>query len=944
MGFQFKFFSRLAFKVPLMMGIGAVVAGISVAAGAFVLSRNAALEELETSLTSTVDSRAQVVNRFWTQAQTNVRLLSEMPTVISALDSLSADIRMKGDDAEAQLQKLYIDDNPVKGDRSRYNGESDQTSYGFYHEQVHKILNQARILFDFDDLLVVNNDGVVVYSSAKARDFASNVKTGPLKDSPLGKVVKGALDKAKTNEVAFVDFGPYAANEGKVAGFMARVVKDDKGAVIGVVAVRVGSTALSASVYQSVGREGRFYLLGPDRIMRTDAEAGVETAGTRSFAPAFAAEILPTRTATGQDVGTTGKTSLMVARGMNVMGNRWVAIAEVSLSEIEEPIIAMGLKLLGLAGAVIAIVFLFGILAARRIYRPIVELKDAVGQMATGEKAELRSLNRKDEIGDLTRAMSAIYEAGVASARIRAALDSSPALVLVTDPDDKIVYVSRAALGFFREIEPALRRSQPDFSADDMIGQPVDYFRANPAIERKIAATTGALTTGQYLVEGRTVLFSAATITAADGSPIGQSAIYTEVTAELQAQQEIAAVVRGASAGDFSRRVPVENKSGALLDMSEGLNHLADTVQNALADFASAMEAVAEGDLTTGIEAAYDGMFGELKDALNRTVERLSETVSTIKTTAEDVNSAAREISSGAADLSGRTEQQASSLEETAATTEQLAASVKTSAQASRQAVELAEQAMGVATHGGDIVRDAVDAMARIEQASQKISDITGVIDEIAFQTNLLALNAAVEAARAGDAGKGFAVVASEVRTLAQRSSAAAKDITGLISASGSEVAQGVKLVRGAGEALEKIVSASQKVSATVSDISSASGEQANGIDEMSQAVAHMDEMTQQNAAMAEESAASAAALTDQIEKLNELVAMFRTRGDQGAGRRAGRIHADASAPSEPERLRRLAADAFSEGGRAVMDEPAHRGRPARRKVAGASGAGWEEF
>jgi methyl-accepting chemotaxis protein len=166
--------------------------------------------------------------------------------------------------------------------------------------------------------------------------------------------------------------------------------------------------------------------------------------------------------------------------------------------------------------------------------------------------------------------------------------------------------------------------------------------------------------------------------------------------------------------------------------------------------------------------------------------------------------------------------------------------------------------------------------MARIEEASKKISDIIRVIDDIAFQTNLLALNAAVEAARAGDAGKGFAVVASEVRTLAQRSGEAAKDISGLISSSNAEVEQGVKLVRRAGDSLEKILAASQKVTGTIQEISAASAEQAHGIDEMSQAVAHLDEMTQANAALAEQSAASAGALTGRIGELNTLVASFR--------------------------------------------------------------------
>jgi methyl-accepting chemotaxis protein len=248
-----------------------------------------------------------------------------------------------------------------------------------------------------------------------------------------------------------------------------------------------------------------------------------------------------------------------------------------------------------------------------------------------------------------------------------------------------------------------------------------------------------------------------------------------------------------------------------------------------------------------------------------------------IQTTALDVAQAAHEISLGADNLSKRTEGQASSLQQTAATTEELAASVKASAHASREAAEIAAAAMKAAQDGGFIAEQAIDAMSRIETASRKISDITSVIDEIAFQTNLLALNAAVEAARAGDAGKGFAVVASEVRTLAQRSGDAAKDISLLISSSNAEVDDGVRLVRRAGEQLATILDASRNVAATIDDISMAASEQANGIDEMSQAVAHLDETTQANAALSEESAASAAALSARVDQLNGLVAGFRT-------------------------------------------------------------------
>ncbi len=376
-----------------------------------------------------------------------------------------------------------------------------------------------------------------------------------------------------------------------------------------------------------------------------------------------------------------------------------------------------------------------------------------------------------------------------------------------------------------------------------------------------------------------------------------------QVAAEIVSR--VRDTVQRAVAGDFSHRIDAAGADGELAVIVDGINRINATVDGATEDFTRVLDAVAAGDLTRDVSGTYSGRLGEMGKAISGTIGRLAETVATIQATAIDVASAAREINAGANDLSGRTEQQASSLEETAATTEQLAASVKASAGSSREAAELAGEATRVAGTGGTIVTKAVDAMARIEQASQKISAITSVIDDIAFQTNLLALNAAVEAARAGEAGKGFAVVASEVRTLAQRSSDAAKDITALIQSSNQEVQQGVQLVRSAGDALGRIVDASEKVAATVATISSAASEQANGIDEMTQAVAHMDGMTQQNAALAEESAASSAALLDRIGQLNDLVAAFRTKAGNGFGRPEARH--DPRFPDSHARTRRVA-------------------------------------
>jgi methyl-accepting chemotaxis protein len=345
---------------------------------------------------------------------------------------------------------------------------------------------------------------------------------------------------------------------------------------------------------------------------------------------------------------------------------------------------------------------------------------------------------------------------------------------------------------------------------------------------------------------------------------------------EQSFQQELDAVTEAASEGDFSRRIATDNRDGAFLTIATRINGLIDTVGKATGELGIMLAAMADGDLSKRITADYKGRFAELKDNGNHTVEQLTAIVAKVKAATAQVENAANEINSGTEDLSKRTEQAASSLEETAASTEEMASTVKQNAENAKNASQLADTANRAASKGGEVVEQAVGAMGRIEASAQKITDIISVIDEIAFQTNLLALNASVEAARAGEAGKGFAVVAQEVRQLAQRSAQAASDIKILIQDSNGQVKDGVQLVNRAGEALAEIVGSIGRVTGIVQEISSASQEQATGVQEINSSITSMDEMTQQNSALVEESTAAARALNDQANNLAQLLAFFK--------------------------------------------------------------------
>jgi methyl-accepting chemotaxis protein len=404
---------------------------------------------------------------------------------------------------------------------------------------------------------------------------------------------------------------------------------------------------------------------------------------------------------------------------------------------------------------------------------------------------------------------------------------------------------------------------------------------------------------------------------------------------EKAAGDEIAALVNKVAQGDLTGRISESGKEGFFLSTSQELNRLAGTLQTMTGELAGAMSAMAGGDLTKTVRGEYQGVFGEIKGAVNGMSERMRDFAGRLTQTAQSVKVASDEISTGSQDLASRTESQAASIEETAASMHEITTTVKQNADNAQAANQLAVAARDTADKGGSVVGDAVGAVTQIEASAQKISDIVGLIDEIAFQTNLLALNASVEAARAGEAGKGFAVVAQEVRALAQRSANASKDIKALITESNAQVKTGAALVNQTGQSLTEIVTAIKKVSDIVAEIAAASREQATGLDQINTAVGSMDEMTQRNAALVEETTAAAQSLSGQANELANLVGFFKLDGS--ARPLPTPAAAPASKPAGPKPAPAAARKPASPAAPAPAPAPA-----APAKAAGADD--WQEF
>jgi methyl-accepting chemotaxis protein len=615
---------------------------------------------------------------------------------------------------------------------------------------------------------------------------------------------------------------------------------------------------------------------------------------------------------------------LRIAHHFGVLNGLFLIAAATGWFAVN-PAVAGANRTLGLyaAGIMLLTALTYSGLLALGIARKWSQVASHVEDLAQGNFERNISATGADESSEVLRGLQSLRtqigfqisdarRLALASARIQEALDGVTTNVMIADVDLNIIYMNRTMVEMLKRAESDIQKDLPRFDASDLLGANIDVFHKNPAHQRHMLAGLSATHRAAVYLGGRTFSLTVTPVKDAQGVRLGSAVEWVDRTDEVAVEKEVSTIVTAAGAGDFSQRIAIHGKSGFFRQLGEGINELMQTSETGLNEVVRMLGALSRGDLTERIDAEYSGTFGALKDDSNRTTEQLVSIVGEIREASEAINTAAREIAAGNTDLSSRTEEQAASLQETAASMEELTGTVKQNAQNAVEANQLAISASSVAVEGGKVVESVVQTMEAINDSSKKIADIIGVIDGIAFQTNILALNAAVEAARAGDQGRGFAVVATEVRSLAQRSAAAAKEIKELIGNSQTKVGEGARLVEGAGKTMAEVVTSVKKVADIIAEISSASLEQSTGIEQVNQAIAQMDQVTQQNAALVEEAAAAAESMEEQARGLITTIGVFKLAHSEGRPMEqvSPRAKPDAGAKSRGSRAARTASAA----------------------------------
>jgi methyl-accepting chemotaxis protein len=468
------------------------------------------------------------------------------------------------------------------------------------------------------------------------------------------------------------------------------------------------------------------------------------------------------------------------------------------------------------------------------------------------------------------------YDALRQSAMLTTAMNSASTNLMVVDDAFTILSINASLEQMLRRYESALQSALPQFKATEIVGSSMDCFHQHPEHQRAMLSQLSSPFVTTLRVAGLIIRLTVVPIMQS-GKKIGYVVEWLDRTMEETIVEDIEQVVACMRQGNFDRRVTAPAE-GNLAEIKNSVNDALANLSEIIQLMTDVVGKQALGDFTKQLESSvFQGQLHDLKNAINYSASRVKKSVNHAVQSSSLVTEASVQVSQGAMDLSGRVQQQAAALEQTSSTMHQIALGVQSNTANAHRVAELAHQVQHQTNAGVDVMKQTISAMQSISESSHRIADIVTIIDGISFQTNLLALNAAVEAARAGEHGKGFAVVASEVRSLAQRSASAAQDIKSLIDDSVLRIEAGTQLADKSGDMLNGITTAIEEVACMIEGIASASNQQSSGIQQVHKAISEIDRVTQENAALVEETSAAADSLKQEAEALRVTMAFFKT-------------------------------------------------------------------
>jgi methyl-accepting chemotaxis protein len=827
---------KIAQKLPLALIGSALVVGLGIGTAAYMIGLQTVEQQRQERMDASIQSGLDQVKAYFDNVAVDLKLFATRADTVTQIENMTrafTALNIQGN-GTSMLQASFITNDPHPVGQKILSDTAGQTAgdYDGQHRRFHPGWRTVLQERGYDDIMLFNPAGILIYTAEKYKDFVTDFSKGsgnPLSEGDLGKLFRRTAE-LPAGSVTFADFSVYEPAGNVPESFIATpVYKADK--LAGVLVFEISAKTISEKVssIRGLGETGEALIVGPDGLMRTQSHFSTDpnVLVTPVHSDIVTAAIGGQR-ASGVVSDYRGQQMMGVAAPFEIDGTKWAVVAVQAQDEVLAPVIAMRNAMLAVGGALLLIAAGLGLWFSRSVTKPISRLTGTMKALAEGDLAvEVKGAGRSDEIGEMARTVEVFRE---------------NALKITSMTDEE-----RAA-----------------------------------SERRRVDRTT-----------------------------------------MMQAlQQAFGEVVDAAVAGDFTKRVEAEFPDRELNVIAASINNLVETVDRGLGETGRVLSALARADLTHRVEGDYSGAFAQLKTDTNAVAEKLGEIVGRLRDTSRTLKTATSEILSGANDLSERTTKQAATIEETSATMEQLSGTVLQNAQRAKDASVVAAGVTRTAEEGGAVMLKATDAMERITASSGKISNIIGLIDDIAFQTNLLALNASVEAARAGEAGKGFAVVAVEVRRLAQSAAQASSEVKGLIEQSGTEVKTGSKLVLEAASKLEAMLSAARSSNELMDGIAKQSQDQAASIEEVNAAVRTMDEMTQHNAALVEETNASIERTEEQAVELDRIVEVFTIDSPVmvPAQRNA------AAAPSRgikglQERVRNAAKSYLSHGNAAVADE-----------------------